>query len=762
MRLAGTNRLSRSILGWLVSRPPRAARRRRELLLEVLEERSVRAPVSGSVSGLWDDTAEPYVLTGDIHVDAGSTLTISPGVEVQTDYSSYELFVYGTLDASMASFTGRHTEIVVYEGGELNLTNSCVVADGLVDYRSGSTGSLLNSQFPAAELHLRSDSVEVTGNTFSHAVPVTIGPSLVPELYDNTFDNAGAVTIQVWGTADSDALWQPFSGVTRYQIDGDVTVTAGTTLTLVPGTEVYSDYSGFDLLVEGSLEATGVDFTGEETEIVVVDGGRMDLVQSTAAGARISYESGSSGTVFRSAFELVVEVHSQSAVRFDGNHNRFADASVLADGDSAEVIDMRGNWWGSTDPASIGSRITDQEDDPGRPLVAYDPPAQTARPIDSVAVHRSDTWFLDQDGNHRWNGDGDEYFRFGVARDKPLVGDWNGDGLEEAGVHRPSTGMWYLDSDGSRDWNNPGDDSFAFGIPGDNPVVGDWNGDGVDQIGVHRPATGMWYLDGDGSRSWNYPGDVFFAFGIPGDNPVVGDWNGDGVDQVGVHRPTTGMWYLDADGNCGWNNPGDAFFAFGIPGDEPVVGDWSGDGTDQVGVHRPTTGMWYLDADGNGRWDNPGDDLLRFGVPGDEPVVGRWQAASPPPSQPVVSQAAFAPHRSVLAAGPEMLGQFPTESASVPGAPTAVEVDSVFAAEPAALAVAESNTMLPADTASNQVTRSNRLGSGGVLDVPPPRVPRSGHGRASGVALARCRRPLVSLSIVVLWRCGSRGCCARG
>ncbi|MGB5732261.1 MAG: hypothetical protein WBN24_11670 [Acidimicrobiia bacterium] len=37
------------------------------------------------------------------------------------------------------------------------------------------------------------------------------------------------------------------------------------------------------------------------------------------------------------------------------------------------------------------------------------------------------------------------------------------------------------------------DFSFVFGNPGDQPVVGDWDGDGVDEIGLHRESSGLFY-----------------------------------------------------------------------------------------------------------------------------------------------------------------------------------------------------------------------------------------------------------------------------
>jgi hypothetical protein len=115
---------------------------------------------------------------------------------------------------------------------------------------------------------------------------------------------------------------------------------------------------------------------------------------------------------------------------------------------------------------------------------------------------------------------------YGIATDRPVAGDWNGDGTDEIGVWRPSTGRFYLDIDGSRTWT-PGVDAVTdpFGIPTDRPVAGDWNDDGSDDIGVWRPSTGRFYLDIDGSFTWTVGVDVITAsFGLATDLPVAGKW----------------------------------------------------------------------------------------------------------------------------------------------------------------------------------------------------------------------------------------------
>jgi len=85
----------------------------------------------------------------------------------------------------------------------------------------------------------------------------------------------------------------------------------------------------------------------------------------------------------------------------------------------------------------------------------------------------------------------------------------------------------------------PHDIDFDFGDATDNPVTGDWNADGTDTIGVHRPSTTYFYLRNSNS---NGPHDISFYYGDYTDLPVTGNWNGNGTDTIGIRRGT--MWYL--------------------------------------------------------------------------------------------------------------------------------------------------------------------------------------------------------------------------
>jgi hypothetical protein len=90
---------------------------------------------------------------------------------------------------------------------------------------------------------------------------------------------------------------------------------------------------------------------------------------------------------------------------------------------------------------------------------------------------RTGEWFLDK-GNAAWNGCGKEICLkgFGTKGDLPVSGDWDGTGKSKIGVFRPSTGEWFLDLNGNGKWDGCGVDGCLpqFGMKGDIPVAGKW------------------------------------------------------------------------------------------------------------------------------------------------------------------------------------------------------------------------------------------------------------------------------------------------
>jgi hypothetical protein len=146
--------------------------------------------------------------------------------------------------------------------------------------------------------------------------------------------------------------------------------------------------------------------------------------------------------------------------------------------------------------------------------------------------------------NSNTQGIADIRFFFGNPSDIPLAGDFNGDGCDTLSIYRPSEARFYIINKLGENEGGLGaaEYSFLFGNVGDKPVVGDWDGDGVDEIGLHRETTGFFYYRNT-LTTGNADGQ--FYFGDPGDRFVSGDWGVvDGVETPAMFRPSNSTFYF--------------------------------------------------------------------------------------------------------------------------------------------------------------------------------------------------------------------------
>jgi hypothetical protein len=165
--------------------------------------------------------------------------------------------------------------------------------------------------------------------------------------------------------------------------------------------------------------------------------------------------------------------------------------------------------------------------------------------------------------NSNTQGIADIRFFFGNPGDVPLAGDFDGDGFDTVSIYRPSNQMFYVINElGVNDAGlGAAEYGFLFGNPGDQPVVGDWDGDGVDEIGLYRESSGFFYY-----RTTLTTGiaDDEFYFGNPGDRFVAGNWGIiDGCDTPAVFRPSNTVFFFrhtltqgNADSQLTWPEAG--------------------------------------------------------------------------------------------------------------------------------------------------------------------------------------------------------------
>lgn len=160
----------------------------------------------------------------------------------------------------------------------------------------------------------------------------------------------------------------------------------------------------------------------------------------------------------------------------------------------------------------------------------------------------------------------------GQAFDEPILGDWDGDGLQAVGAFNPVNRQFTIAGEA-------GFRTIVFGERGDRPIAGDWDGDGRWEVGVHTPSTNTFKLRGATGAV------TTISFGKAGGIPVTGDWDGDGLTDIGLFDRVTATFTLRTRAA----RPVVSTVVHGAPGDIAVTGDWDGNGITDVGTWSPST-----------------------------------------------------------------------------------------------------------------------------------------------------------------------------
>ncbi len=177
---------------------------------------------------------------------------------------------------------------------------------------------------------------------------------------------------------------------------------------------------------------------------------------------------------------------------------------------------------------------------------------------------------------------------FGQTGDQPIsVGDWDGDGKADVSVYRDSAvgSQSYFYYRGSL--NNPSGNVtyIPWGTSGDKPMRGDFDGDGKQDAAVFR--SGVWYIKQSSNNQLRTD-----YWGLSSDKFVTGDYDGDGKTDLAVFR--SGVWYIKQS-----SNGAAVYYNWGLATDVLVPADYDGDGKTDAAVNRGGIWYIRLSSSGN-------------------------------------------------------------------------------------------------------------------------------------------------------------------
>ncbi len=180
--------------------------------------------------------------------------------------------------------------------------------------------------------------------------------------------------------------------------------------------------------------------------------------------------------------------------------------------------------------------------------------------------------------------------QWGLPGDIPLAIDSDRNNTSDLGIFRPLNGTWYIQRMGdiikplAEEFGGPTELVIRWGTNGDKPLVGDFNNDNVDELIAFRPSEGNWYIYNFVTGNYQIE-----HWGLNGDIPVARDFDGDGKVDLTVYRPSTGTWYIRSslDNSI-------IIRRFGLSEDIPVAADFDKDGVADIAVFRPSNGTWYV------------------------------------------------------------------------------------------------------------------------------------------------------------------------
>jgi hypothetical protein len=170
----------------------------------------------------------------------------------------------------------------------------------------------------------------------------------------------------------------------RYVFTGTFNVAAGAILNVSDGAAMVGDdlnYAGVAIVINGTMNVTDAQFThtfsSGTAAITMNAGGHLTATNPSFAWSNVTLNAGTADFRFLS-FANKLTINSVSAatsyIHFNDFSNTLTAGGVIAAGVATAHIDLTSNYWGTTDPTTIGTKIHDHLDNATLPYIDFSPP----------------------------------------------------------------------------------------------------------------------------------------------------------------------------------------------------------------------------------------------------------------------------------------------------------------------------------------------------------------------------------------------------
>jgi hypothetical protein len=183
---------------------------------------------------------------------------------------------------------------------------------------------------------------------------------------------------------------------------------------------------------------------------------------------------------------------------------------------------------------------------------------------------------------------------------KPLMGDVDGDGFQDAVLFNPSNGSWFVSFSNGLGFDAPIQFTTGNGVGSTNQYLADMDGDGADDAVLAWEVWlgGRWYVGkSNGVDAFGGFSSWITNFGSGSDQRFVGDADGDGKADAILYFKNTGNWEVAlSDGNS-LTDDGVWRADFGTGEEFGFADDIDGDDIVDIGYHNitsPYLGDWWV------------------------------------------------------------------------------------------------------------------------------------------------------------------------